>query len=182
MLPIASSTTGRCRTTRRRTRSTAPAGLGRPKTFEYPHYAGSAVDSRALARMFPNAYHRGLYFAGALGSGRPNPSRSMGQFFPYEVVDVYGWHVIPENLGNYAPESYNRNPTRLPADLIENARANRVVRDGFASFFFHGYYDPAILLEIVRGIRRAGFTFVSPASLIHEPEPYRAASTARPAP
>ena len=24
----------------------------------------------------------------------------MGQFFPYPVRDVYGWRVMPENLGN----------------------------------------------------------------------------------
>lgn len=164
------------------------AGLGRPLAFEYPHYAGSAADSRALARLFHHAYHRGLYFSGALGNGRPDPSRYMGQYFPYEVTDVYGWRVLPEDLGNYAPDAFNGNPPRLPADLVRNARAARVVRDGFASFFFHGYYDPAILVQIVRSIRDAGFTFVSPASLLGGPEPARSASAAagqgasRPAP
>ncbi|WP_245530041.1 DUF2334 domain-containing protein [Anaeromyxobacter dehalogenans] len=162
---------------RRGLRELERAGLGRPAIFEYPHYAGSAADSRALAGVFPNAYHRGLYFAGVLGGEKGPPARSMGQFFPYEVNDAYGWHVLPENLGNYSPKAFNGHPPRLPDELVANARANRVVRDGFASFFFHGYYDPAVLVEIVRGIREAGFTFVGAASLAAgSPEPVRAAA------
>ena len=41
------------------------------------------------------------------------------------------------------------------------AKANLVVRDGFASFYFHPFYDIAMLKQIVTGIKQAGYTFVS---------------------
>ncbi|AGP35385.1 hypothetical protein SCE1572_13145 [Sorangium cellulosum So0157-2] len=141
------------------------AGLPAPTIFEYPHYAGSAVDSRAIAQRFPTAYHRGLYFGGALGGGADDHSRMLGQFFPYLVRDTYGWQVIPENLGSYEPEPYNHHPARLPADLIASARANLVVRDGVASFYFHPFLELDALREIVQGIKAAGYTFVSPRDL-----------------
>jgi uncharacterized protein YdaL len=155
------------------------AGLRRPRIFEYPHYAGSATASRAIARVFQTAYHRGLYFSGVLRGGPTNPARSIGQFFPYDVTDVYGWRVIPENLGHYAPEAHNQHERRLPADIIRSARVNRVVRDGFASFFFHGHYEPEVLVEIVRAIKHAGYTFVSPASLTDAPREVAEADASR---
>jgi uncharacterized protein YdaL len=144
----------------------AAAGLPAPDIFEYPHYAGSAVDSRAIAAIIPTAYHRGLYFSGALSGGPDDPSRFIGQLFPYVVTDVYGFRVIPENIGNYQPLAYNAGvETRFPEDLVRNARANRVVRDGFASFFFHPFFEVDVLVEIVRGVKREGYTFVSASSL-----------------
>ena len=50
-------------------------------------------------------------------------------------------------------------------DLVRFARENRVVRDGFASFFFHPFFDVSVLEEIVRGVQGEGYTFVSPRSL-----------------
>jgi uncharacterized protein YdaL len=147
-------------------REFAAAGLPRPTTFEYPHYAGSAVDSRAIAELLPTAYHRGFYFPGQLGGGELDVARGYGQYFPYVVRDVYGWKVLPENLGNYQPVAYNAGvPVVLVDDLVRFARANRVVRDGFASFFFHPFFDVGILEEIVRGIQAEGYTFVSPSAL-----------------
>ena len=40
-----------------------------------------------------------------------------------------------------------------------------MVRDGFASFFFHPYLDISYLQQTVDGLQAAGYTFVSPASL-----------------
>jgi hypothetical protein len=81
------------------------------------------------------------------------------------VTDVYGWKVIPENIGNYEPVAYNNHPARLPADLVRAARANLAVRDGVASFYFHPYYPISNLRSIVSGVKSAGYTFVSPSSL-----------------
>jgi uncharacterized protein YdaL len=141
------------------------AGFSQPAIFEYPHYAGSAADSRALARRFGTVYHRGLYFGGALGGGPDDPSRMLGQFFPYPVTDVFGWRVIPENLGNYEPEPFNNHPARLVPDLLRAAEANLVVRDGVASFYFHPYNDVSVLRDLVQGIRLQGYTFVGPHAL-----------------
>ncbi len=138
------------------------AGLPRPQVFEYPHYAGSALDSRALAERFPMAYQRELYFAGPRSD---DPRHWIGMFFPYPVRDLYGWRVIPENLGNYIPPSVGPGPGRSAEDIVQTARRNLVVRDGFASFFFHPIYDVAVLRVIVQGIKAAGYTFVGVSAL-----------------
>ena len=140
----------------------AAVGLPAPGIFEFPHYAGSAVDARTIATRFATAYHRGLYFGGALTQGPDDLSHVAGQFFPYAVHDVYGWKVLPENLGNYEPLPQNNHPPRLPADLLRNANAARVVRDGFASFYFHPYYPLSVLKQIVGDLEAAGYTFVGP--------------------
>jgi uncharacterized protein YdaL len=89
----------------------------------------------------------------------------LGQFFPYAVTDVYGSKVLPENLGNYEPQAYNQHPPRLPADMLATAKRNLVVRDGFASFFYHPYLGVEALAETVTGIQALGYTFVSPSEV-----------------
>ena len=129
------------------------------------HYAGPAADSRALATQFPMAYHRGLYFSGSLGASPDDTRRMLGQFYPYPVTDVFGWRVIPENIGNFEPVPFNNHPARTVGDLIRTAEANLVVRDGFASFYFHPYHEVSVLRDIVDGVRAAGYTFVGPQDL-----------------
>ncbi len=69
-------------------------------------------------------------------------------------------HEAPSNPGA---------PARPVEALLANARANLVVRDGFASFFFHPQFDVAALQAIVAGVRDAGYVFVSPADLSFPP-------------
>jgi uncharacterized protein YdaL len=136
-----------------------------PSVFEFPHYAGSATDYRAIATRFTTRYERGLYFSGVL-SGKPvDHSRLIGQFFPYVVKDVYGTKVLPENLGNVELEYQNHHPPRYAADIVHTAKLNLVVRDGFASFFYHPYLGVSHLKEIVPQIKALGYTFVSPTTL-----------------
>ena len=59
---------------------------------------------------------------------------------------------------------YN-NPPRVVSDLLATAHVNHVVRDGFASFYFHPYYDLSILRQIVAGLKADGWSFVSVGSL-----------------
>ena len=141
--------------------------LPQPTIFEFPHYAGSAIDYKAIASRFSTRYERSLYFAGVLSGTTPSTdvSKMVGQFFPYVVNDVYGSKVLPENLGNYEPVEVNNHPPRSPAQMIESAKRNLVVRDGFASFFYHPYYGVSALKETVEGIKALGYTFVSPTSL-----------------
>ncbi|MGW4651763.1 DUF2334 domain-containing protein [Kitasatospora sp. NPDC004289] len=142
------------------------SGLPVPTIFEFPHYAGSAVDYRAIEPRFAARYERSLYFGGVL-SGKPiDYSMLIGQFFPYPVRDVYGETVLPENLGNYEPEMSNNNPPRLPADMINSAKLNLVVRDGYASFFYHPSYGLSALQQTVNGIKALGYTFASPATVL----------------
>ena len=81
------------------------------------------------------------------------------------MQDVYGSKVLPENLGSIAPRQWHSYKSRLPEDLVRAARANLVVRDGFAAFYFHPFLELDYLKRTVEGIRAAGYTFVAPASL-----------------
>ena len=147
----------------------AAAGLPRPTIFEFPHYAGSAEDYRAVSRLFAARYDRALYFGGVI-SGRPaDLSTSSGQFFPYPVTDVYGSRVLPEDLGNHELTSFNHNPPRLPKDILAAARRNLVMHDAFASFYHHPFLDIALLKETVRGLKAEGYTFVSVESVLADP-------------
>jgi hypothetical protein len=64
-----------------------------------------------------------------------------------------GVQMIPENLG-YIPMN---DPS---ADkVVEYARRNLVLRDGFASFFFHPFVQLDVLKELVKRIQELGYTF-----------------------
>ena len=145
-------------------RAFTAAGLAVPTIFEFPHYAGSAVDYKAVAARFSTRYDRGLYFGGLFG-GTANYSRLNGQYFPYVVRDIYGTKVIPETVGNVEPEPFNNHPARFPDELVRAAEQNLVVRDGFASFFYHPYLGTDYLKTTVEGIRGLGYTFVAGSSL-----------------
>jgi uncharacterized protein YdaL len=140
------------------------AGLGTPTVFETPHYSATAASYAGMQQVYGTRYERELFFGGLL-TGVSNPAHVFGQFFPYAVRDVYGSTVLPENLGNYEPELFNNNPPRLPADIVANARANLVVTQGVASFFFHPDYPLTALQQIVTGIKGLGYTFVPATTL-----------------
>ena len=144
----------------------AAAGLGVPTTFEFPHYAASALDYQAANTLFAKRYDRGLYFPGVLRGGKLDYTRQFGQFFPYTVRDVYGTVVIPENLGNIEPAPFNNHPARMPSDVVASAQRNLVVRDGTASFFYHPYLGTDDLNQVVTGLKAAGYTFVSADSML----------------
>ena len=114
----------------------------------------------------------------------PNPVRDIaaGQFFPYVIEeDYYGRRVLPENLGNIEYNICPIDPFSCMAytwnDLYLNAQYNWVVRDGFASFFFHpfwmesfprqfkvnGYSD---LQKLVTGISGLGYQWIGASSLM----------------
>jgi uncharacterized protein YdaL len=144
------------------------AGMAPPTIFMFPHYAGSAYDYRMVASSFSTRWERALYFGGVLSGGTIDHSHTFGQVFPYVVRDVYGSKVVPENLGNIEPLPWEIWPARLPADIVNAANKNLVVRDGFASFYFHPYYwadYSQYLRDTVSGILNLGYTFVDPSSL-----------------
>jgi uncharacterized protein YdaL len=136
-----------------------------PTIWEFPHYAASALDYRTIATKFSTVYERRLYFDNNLEGGTIDHSKLAGQFFPYVVKDIYGTKVLPENIGNIETESYNHHPVTMPDELIARARRNLVVRDGFASFFYHPHLGVELLKQSVEGIKGLGYTFVSPTSL-----------------
>jgi uncharacterized protein YdaL len=148
-------------------------GLADPGIFEFPHYAGSAVDYQAVHDMFGVRYDQGTYFSGQCPQGRCSTTEDPGsaglssQYFPYPVRDVYGSVVVPENLGNIS-DAYNNNAARTAQDVVDAAGAMTVVRDGVASTFFHPFLPLSELQAVVDGIQADGFRFVSPSDIVHD--------------
>jgi uncharacterized protein YdaL len=141
------------------------AGLTPPAIWVTPHYFASLPDYEAIDSVIKTRYEREIFVSGQL-SGQPlNYGEIFGQFFPYQVHDVYGEQIIPENLGDYEPAPNNNNPARTAADIVANARVNLAVTQGTASFFFNPSDPLSQLQAIVSGIKSLGYTFVSPTSL-----------------
>jgi len=140
------------------------AGFTLPQFMTFPSYAASAADYTAANGYFTAAAERRLYFTGLL-SGQPiNYTRLAGQYMPYTVRDVYNMKVLPDTLGGIEPLPYFSYPARPPADIIADAQRNLVVRDGWASFFYHTYDSINYLKQTVTGLKGLGYTFVSPTA------------------
>ena len=140
-------------------------GLGRTKLFETPHYAASWNSYLGMKKVYSTRYERELFFPGMLNKDNEGNKGNFGLFYPYTVKNIYGTKVLPENLGNYEPESYNNHPPRSGADLVNNAKKNLVVTDGNASFFFHPDYPLSELKVAVKGIKELGYTFTPATGL-----------------
>lgn len=100
-----------------------------------------------------------------------------GQIFPYEIYgDVYGQRLIPENLGNSQPfTSPHVIRPRTAKEMVADAKRNRVLRDVWASFFYHAFLldtigadgtglfpgDPSELRYLLKEIKDLGYEFVS---------------------
>ncbi|MFS4460048.1 DUF2334 domain-containing protein [Bdellovibrio sp. HCB2-146] len=99
-----------------------------------------------------------------------------GQMFPYEIYgDIYGQRLIPENLGNSQP-FINEHVTapRSKEEIVADAKRNLVLRDAWASFFYHPFLvtsyeeggrgrfpgDPAELQFIIRELKKLGYKFI----------------------
>ncbi|WP_417493299.1 DUF2334 domain-containing protein [Maricaulis sp.] len=137
------------------------AGLPRPWIFTSPHYAASPSAYRSMGQRFPARLERVLYFGGeASGDPDVDPSLFSEQFFPYPVRDIRGDLILPETLGNWAPAGSVHG--RSMDAMLETARRNLVLRDSYASFFFHWYLDPARLTELTTALQAMGYEFVSP--------------------
>jgi uncharacterized protein YdaL len=129
--------------------------------WEAPHYLASDADYRAIRQLYPIQW-AGVSYFGASTRG----ADIISQTFPYEVRDVYGETVIPEDLGFMKPNTEDGRPPVMPADIIRAARKALVVRDGFASFFFHPYLDARLLDQTLTGIEQLGYRFVAPCSVV----------------
>jgi Uncharacterized protein conserved in bacteria (DUF2334) len=137
------------------------ANLPVPSYWVTPHYFATDVDYQAVAKSYPARYESSIYYAGILSQKPVNHAEYIGEFFPYTVLDVYGTTVLPEDLGDYEPTSQNGNPVRTAADLVQEAKLNLAVRDGYASFFYDPSYGTGPLGQIISGIKGLGYTFVA---------------------
>jgi hypothetical protein len=117
-----------------------------PVAWTTPHYAASQLDYDAV---------RG-YFTTAVERRQPIDRLGSDQFFPYPIYrDMHQQIILPENLGYVQPEA-GRNPTAI----LQDAENGLVVRDGWASFFYHSFLDPNLLKAVVEGLQRQGYKFV----------------------
>ena len=137
--------------------------------WEAPHYLASKEDYLTIKEVYPVHYGRTAYF---------NPERTDGQvlnqLFPYVIKkDSYGYHQIPENIGNIQTTPRAGFRVALPEDLIHSAEKMKVVRDGLASFYYHPFLGTEDLSKTITGLKKLGYTFKAPCSLSPEgcPDP-----------
>ena len=153
-----------------------------PVAWEAPHYHASPLASKATTQVFKTTYQRVVYFTNDKPNLLANVSKdfAVGQIFPYVIPkDYYGQRVLPESVGNIeydisdidASSSFNY----TWQDLLINAQYGKVVRDGFASFFFHPFWlDTTInkpgladLKSLIDGITNLGYTWVAPSKVVN---------------
>ncbi len=157
-------------------------GLGhRPQLVRALHHAVARGAALVAERPSESAVARRIWHRARLdrpsvvvavpaGGGRDSYGARYGralidgeiQFFPYEVVDVAGDLVLPENLGRTASGVEPAWLARGPEALIASAERNLGVRDGSASFSHHWEESPDSLRAVVRGVRALGYRFVGP--------------------
>ena len=151
-----------------------------PFAFEAPHYQSSPLAIKAVPQYFDTVYQREVYYTSdnpqTLNSTAPGHDFAVGQFYPYIIYqDYYGQRILPENLGNIEYNICNIDPssclTYTAQDILTNAQYALVVRDGFASWFFHPFWlEPDInkpgfadFQSVMNGITALGFTWVDPS-------------------
>ncbi|MCC6157146.1 MAG: DUF2334 domain-containing protein [Deltaproteobacteria bacterium] len=118
-----------------------------PLAWTTPHYAAGHADYDAFADYFTTVVERRM----------PVEAYGSDQFFPYLIQsDMHKQIIIPESLGYVNP-----GVGRDAAALLRDADAMKVVRDGWASFFFHTFLDLNLLTQIVDGLKERDFRFVS---------------------
>lgn len=123
--------------------------------WETPHYTASSLDNYYFAKTFRAVSGRVLYF------DKTDKRHHSEQFFPYVIhKDSYGQKVIPENLGYIAPVSWFNFFPRTVEDLLVSAKKNLVIRDAWASFYYHPYLGLSYLKTLIPGIRALGYEFV----------------------
>jgi uncharacterized protein YdaL len=152
--------------------------------WEAPHYQSSATSIRAAAKRFKTTYQRVVYYTADkpnLTTASGDRDYAVGQFFPYVInSDFYGQRVLPEGLGNIEYDISDIDPNSgqvyTAGDILTNARKMLLVRDGFASFFFHPFWLESDMQargiqgfgdfkKVVEGISGLGFTWVNPSQL-----------------
>lgn len=173
-------------------------------TWLTPHYQASSLDYYIFGRIFSWNVGRVIYFDHS-AQNVPKYSSDLlmasstssyqkrfqafknlkvettgpwnGQMFPYLIYgDVYGQRLIPENLGNSQPfKSEHVVWPRTLEEILEDAKRNLVLRDTWASLFYHpslldnlqnggrGQYpgDPNDLRRLVKGLKGMGYRFVN---------------------
>lgn len=123
---------------------TAAVGIY-PQIWETPHYAASNQTHQITAEYFKTVWER-----------RDAP------FFPYPVLLETGQTDLPETLGYVNPTEGFPGQGHSAKTLLGVASRQQVVRDGYASFFFHPMVDGGELRTMIEGLQDEGYLFISP--------------------
>lgn len=122
-----------------------------PLLWETPHYAASI--------KFYNIVPK--YFSAAIETRLTEENSYCGQSFPYILNrDIYGQKIYPENLGYVPLDNSMDVENGYVQDIVNAAKANLSVRDGFASCFFHPFLNLDLLKTIVDRITALGYTYI----------------------
>jgi len=128
----------------------------------------------SMAQSQKAAANRKEFFTGL--TVKANSKIRFGQIFPYELYgDLYRQHVIPEDLGNVEPELTEQVEfTRTVDTILEDAKRNLVLRDVWASAFYHPFLlnpkmnkanqdpsKPKDLERLIKGLKALGYNFVN---------------------
>ena len=126
-----------------------------PVAWNTPHYLASATDYQVIAQLTTTCLDQGCYFA----TDTTGIHYALQQMAPYVLNhDVYGIKRLPETIG-YVDPTGTSGQVVLPADMLQRANANLVVRDGWASGYFHWYLDISYLKQLVTGLKGMGYKF-----------------------
>jgi uncharacterized protein YdaL len=129
-----------------------------------PHYAASPDDYKVFGLYFDRVVQRVCYLIAGRKAGEAPVYIS--QFFPYTIYkDHYGQFVWPEDLG-FVPMPGSNWGYDSPGDIPAAARGLTVVRDSWASFFWHPQLmakpgEAERLSAIIDSLRASGYVFVS---------------------
>ena len=120
-----------------------------PLVWTTPHYSASQLDYSVFRDFFTTVWER----------RQTVDLHGSDQFFPYVIRrDMHSQIILPETLGHLTADG---DPAmRTPEALIEDAANTLVVRDGYATFFYHSFLPLDRLQRTVAGIRDLGYEFV----------------------
>ncbi|MFI5251297.1 MAG: DUF2334 domain-containing protein [Bacteroidota bacterium] len=122
-----------------------------PLIWETPHYTATQLDYSVFSEFFNTAMEQRMVI--------DNPDYS--QYYPYIINhDLHGQRLIPETLG-YIPDNDSSGAEQQSLQLlVDGARAELGVRDGFASAFIHPVIDTKYMAEYVDSVEALGYTFM----------------------
>jgi uncharacterized protein YdaL len=161
--------------------SVFPWQIGRvtyyPSSFS-PSFTINRTD-RAHSTTMPSVTKESLNASASLSTAGMDFKSEGGltQMFPFEIYrDVYGQRILPETLGYMSYATSDQTAfVRTADDMLADARRNSVVRDYWASFFYHPYVfsqkedggigqfdgDTMELRKLLIGLKLLGYTFTS---------------------
>ena len=122
-----------------------------PLLWETPHYTASQKFYRTIPK----------YFSSCIETKLDIEDFDYGQYFPYIInKDIYGQRIYPEDIGYVPLDSNMSQENEYIKEIVERAKANLSVRDGFAACFFHPFLDLELLKELVTQIQELGYTYI----------------------